>query len=276
MDGSPLLIYHHLPKSGGISLRVVVRENFAPGEVAELYDEVAALHSHGAATGMPVDEQAWYRNWYRSLADEERRRIKCVASHTANQLIPALDRPFRAFCLLRDPVEHVWSLYHYVQYLAEREGSRGRGAESGRELTRRGWKLADIYRELGDGNPASSALHDRFRGFFNGQARSIRSPWEDQSALAYWAGIPGHGEGLRDAVFEILDRHYVVGVHEQYARSLQRFAAAFGWTHLEAPHLNRSAPRARPDPETRALIETYNGIDADLHAYFYAEMAGPG
>lgn len=272
MPDTPLLIYHHLPKSGGTSLLAVMRENYEPSEVAELYGDVAELHSESAESGKLADEGGWYGAWYESLTVEERGRIRCVASHTANQLMPALEQPFRAFCMLRDPVEHVWSLYHFLRRLGRQEGSRGRGAESGREFERRGWDLADLYRELGGGGPRSSALHDRFRGFFNGQARSILAPWRNPSKLEYWAGVPDRGAALRDRAHEILDRHYVVGVKEQFDRSLKRFAVAFKWDRLSASHLNRSEPRGRPDPETRSLILAHNQIDAELHAHFFGAV----
>jgi hypothetical protein len=270
-----LLIYHHLPKSGGTSLRAVVKENYGPGEVVELYSQVAKLHSKSAASGTTADEAGWYRAWYESLTRDELERLRCVSSHTANQLMPVLDRPFRAFCMLRDPVEHVWSLYHYVLELAERGEKQGRGALSGRELKRLGWSLTDVYRELGGGGPGHSTVHDRLGGFFNGQARSILAPWIKQSQLEYWRGPTKGASRMRNRALEILSRHYVVGVHERYDRSLENFAAAFGWRHVDAPHLNRSSERARPDAQTRAAILAHNQIDDELHARFAAELARP-
>lgn len=275
MSDAPLLIYHHLPKTGGTSLLSVVKENYGPGEVAELYRDVAKLHSEAAAEGGIPDDTEWYRDWYGSLPEAERDRIRCVASHTAQHLMPSLGRPFRAFCLMRDPVERVWSQYHFLRRLSAKEGKRGRGAVTGQEIEQRGWELADIYRELGGGGPRTSKLHEQFKGFFNGQTRSILAPWRDQSKLEYWAGVPEQGDALRVRALEILELHYVVGVQEQFERSLERFAAELGWQRLSVPRLNSeaTATRGRPDAETRSLILAHNQIDAQLHARFAEQVA---
>jgi hypothetical protein len=78
---------------------------------------------------------------------------------------------------------------------------------------------------------------------------------------------------MRNRVVEILSRHYVVGVHERYDRSLTSFAAAFGRRHVDAPHPNRNSERARPDAQTLAAILAHNQIDTELHARFSAELA---
>lgn len=270
MPDPPLLIYHHLPKSGGTSLRAVVLDNYGPGEVAEIYGGADRAYREGLEAGKPTDFTDWYRDWYESLPDEERSKLKCVASHGANRLMPALERPFRAFSLLRDPAERVWSLYHFLRQFGRVDRDAGRGTEIGREILDREWGLTDIYLNIGGKGPGDSKLDGMFRGFFNGQARNILAPWGDESRMRYWAGTPHRGYDLRDEALEILNRHYVVGVHEHFDRSLERFAAAFGWNRLRVPQLNRSRPRSQLDPETRALILEHNQIDAELHAHFCA------
>jgi hypothetical protein len=135
-------------------------------------------------------------------------------------------------------------------------------------LKRRGWSLVDLYGRLGGGGPEDSTLHDRFHGFFNGQTRSVLSPWVRHSELEYWRGIPPAGAMLRDRALEILQRHYVVGTHERYGSSLRRLGDAFGWSDISPPHLRQSPPRGEPDEQTRAAILDNNRIDAELHGYF--------
>ena len=279
MSGAPLLIHHHLPKTGGTSLRAVVRESYGPGEVAELYRPLRRARIAALSAGRPFDRAAWYRDWYRGLSAEQRARIRCVASHTSNDLAPALDVPWRAFCVLRDPVERVWSLYRFsVDVLArsaEPSAELRPGVAAGRTIVREGWSLADLYRELGGGGPRSSPLHGRFAQFFNGQARSVLGPWRDPAELEYWPGLPARGAELEQVAGALLAERYLVGVYERFDSSLRRFADSFGWGPVSVPHLNRSGPREPLDPATRGLVLSFNRLDASLHARFGAAAADP-
>lgn len=140
-----------------------------------------------------------------------------------------LEQPPQALFLLVDPVERVFSLHH----------------ERREEFEREDWGLADVYRELGGGAPRSSELHERFKGFFNGQARAVIAPWRDESKLEFWAGIPEQGALLRDRALEILEREHTLEV---------------------APQRGDSASRL--DAETRSLILAHNQLDAELYAHF--------
>ncbi len=259
-----LLIHHHQLRTGGASVAAVARDNYAADEVVDLDEAPHVDRIEASRAGRSFDPATWYRKWHDELSDEERQRIKCVMSHDANFLAPELRGPWRAFCLLRDPVERVSSLFHLW-----REATPGPGAE----LQRRGWDLADIYRELGGGAPSSSELHESCRDFFNGQARSVVAPWQDAAKLGYWAGLPESAVEMRNQALDLLTRHYVVGVQEQLNRSIERFAAAFDWERLWVPRLNTACRRKEQDAETRALILAHNQVDAELHAHFSAAVA---
>jgi hypothetical protein len=264
MAEPPLLIHHHQLRTGGASVAAVARDNYAADEVVDLDEASRVDRIEASRAGRSFDPATWYREWHDELSDEERQRIKCVMSHDANFLAPELQGPWRAFCLLRDPVERVSSLFHLW-----REATPGPGAE----LQRRGWDLADIYRELGGGAPSSSELHESFRDFFNGQARGVVAPWQDAAKLGYWAGLPESAVEMRNQALDLLTRHYVVGVQEQLNRSIERLAAAFDWERLWVPQLNTACRRKEPDAETRALILAHNQVDAELHAHFSAAVA---
>jgi hypothetical protein len=265
---APLLIYHHLPRTGGTSLLAVVLDNYPPGAVRKVYGGTTGTVEEGA-----FDSVDTYRDWYESLP--KRPATKCIASHNANLLMPTLNQPFRALCLLRDPAERVWSLYHGLKQVAHMTRRSSPGIERGREIIRRGWGVADIYRELAGGDSARSPLHDRFQIFFNDQTRRILTPWQDTSTLAYSPGGQRADTRFRDDALEILNRHYLVGTTEQYETSLARFAAAFGWNRLDAKRIDRSVGRRPLDAETRSLILAHNQLDKELHAHF-TRMIGQG
>ena len=260
----PLLIHHHIPKTAGSSLRRVLVENYTGEELVELYDR---------------DPREWWRDHYTQLAPERRERIRCVGGHAAQLLIPLVDdRPVRAFCLLRDPVERVASLYDFMQSLvAHRARPSWRGApqrwlsellaERIRELD---WTLADIYRELGGEGPRTSELHALFLPFFNGAARHLaRASHEPPTYLPFVAEDCAELEAARTRVRGVLSSTYVAGTQDHFSRSVRLFADWFGWSRAFVPRVNTS--RTRPerrevDAETRSLILAHNRLDAEVHA----------
>lgn len=260
----PLLIHHHLAKTGGTSLRAVIDANHREGEVAALYGP--PLPPDG-----PIAKR--YAAWWHGLDATQRDRLRCVGSHTAHHLMPLLDRPFLAFCLLRDPVTRAASLFAYARWRASRDDD-ARIARIGREIHRLGWSLADIFRELGGGHAGRSDRHELFAPFFNHQARQILAPWS-KARLAYWAGMPDAATALRTEAREILRRHYCVGAAEHFERSVELFAERFGWRKLPSPVLNvqHEGGRRTLDARTRALVLDHNAIDAELHAHHAALVA---
>src|SRR5882762_4182849 len=155
-----MLLFHHITKTAGTSLLAVIRKNYGADELHEFYGETD-------------DPAALWRTWFRSLSAQARRALRCVASHTAQFLIPVLLEEgveFKVITLLRDPVERCISLYYFTRELAA-QNEQGLGGFTGRALLEQNWSLDDIYRTLGGGAPGTSPLHGKFPAFFNGQTR---------------------------------------------------------------------------------------------------------
>lgn len=90
-----MLIFHHIAKTAGSSLLEILRRNYQPHELLELY-------------GPNRDSVDWYQTFYNSLTSTKKASIKCITAHTAHFIMPVLaklEQPFRVFCLLRDPVD---------------------------------------------------------------------------------------------------------------------------------------------------------------------------
>ncbi len=259
-----LVIFQHMPKTAGTSLRKAMLANYARGEAELLY------RGNEQTEAPPPRVPAEYREWYRTLDPERRERMRLVASHSANCLTRFVDRPFRVVSLLRDPVDRVASLYSFFKWQATRDDRPAWERDVGDELVRRNWSLADIYLNLGGGGPSSSPMH-AFTEFFNGQTRSVLKPWDEGDALGYWVGQPDEAVGLKERALDLLTRQYVVGVQERYEQSLQLFASSFGWDNLAVHRLNVREPEPL-DPETRELVAAHNEIDAELHAHFEAAV----
>jgi hypothetical protein len=260
-----LAVFHHFPKTAGTSLLRLLRENYGPDELLELYkhDELA-VHDWS------------FRKLLNSLSDAERAKIRCLAGHSVQYAIPVLEQPFRAFTLVRDPVDRVVSTFHY---LIGTPTVKGRGQTVAESIRERGWTLADIFRTFGGRQWSSIEPEEKiFLPLFNGHVRSILGPHRRVPRLDLGeAGAPEEGR-VREKLEEILGRYYVLGTVDDYEASLERFAGVFGWTKLPVHRERVTAERPgldELDDELVELIRTYNSLDAELHRIAVAQLSQP-
>jgi len=121
----PLVVLDHIPKSAGVAMRQVARANYGPGEFVTLEREVAGISAQRRDPEGGVRRMREFHEYYGALPPERRARIRCVAGYGAPLVIPSVtDRPVRAFCMLRDPVEYVLSYYLFQRWRAEQAGDR--------------------------------------------------------------------------------------------------------------------------------------------------------
>ncbi|OQY47853.1 MAG: hypothetical protein DRR08_26675 [Candidatus Parabeggiatoa sp. nov. 2] len=259
-----MLIFHHIGKTAGTSLRNLLKRNYQPHELLELY---------GPNRGS-VD---WYRNFYHSLSATQKSSTKCIAAHSAHFIIPVLqgfqnatlENPanirFQAFCLLRDPVDRIISWYYFARTVANKD--KGGSGQVGRILNQFNWKIEDIYLNLGSGDETTSEQHKLFRHFFNGQARTILAPHISTEGLKY-IYEPISDNLYEDKLWAILQNYYTVGTQEHYQESVKYFAHQFGWKDLVYVKENMTPARPKlselPD-DVIALIRAYNDLDTKLH-----------
>jgi len=262
-----MLIFHHIGKTAGTSLRTLLKKNYQPHELVELY---------GPNRGS-ID---WYRDFFHSLSTHQKSAIKCIAAHTAHFIIPVLEEEqrsfdrnagfensatirFQVFCLLRDPVDRMISWYHFAKSVADADP--GGSGQVGRVLKQLNWKLEDIYLNLGGGDESTSERHWLFRHFFNGQARTLLAPHVSTRSLGYVDGVERF---YQQKLKNILQNYYVVGTTEHYQQSIEDFAHRFGWKHLDCVTENVTPVRPKvtelPE-EVITLVRAYNGLDMELH-----------
>ena len=106
------LLFIHIPKAAGGTLRQIIARNFHKSEV---------LHVHGS--DQPV----------RDLDDAGRRRLKAIMGHWRYGLHELLPQPTTYVTLLREPVDRIVSMYYYI--LREpRHRLHERVAQGGMEL----------------------------------------------------------------------------------------------------------------------------------------------
>lgn len=282
----PLLIHTHIPKTGGTTLHQLISANYQPNEVIHTESlEVAPASAPVAGSSNPHSRLALaWREYYSSLPPEEKRRVRCFSGHQAPLLIDAIrDRPLRAFCMLREPVDRVVSSYLFWIWAADRLPPADPSVQILAAMRKRGWGLGDLYRELGGSSAHLAKLEELderavaalLLTFFNGQTRHLRladageMPLDtDNTAL----------RGYRDRAVATLSETYVVGTQDRFSQSLRLFADSFGWRTLFEPRANEGRLRggrreAEISDETLSLIRSYNQVDVELHAVYSDRLA---
>lgn len=98
----PIVVFNHIPKTAGTTLRFILTQNYHPDEMlfVDNYDQLPAMRE--------------------VLNDAERRRkLKLVYGHAAYAFAMEYKGPVQLVTFLRDPFERLVSHYHYSQRVVE-------------------------------------------------------------------------------------------------------------------------------------------------------------
>lgn len=256
MDVQRLVIFHHIPKAAGTSLLSLLRQNYPDGELLELY---------GRGGPPPPVNPAGFTKLLQEIGPAEWEKVRCIAGHSANFAIPVIEQPYELFSLIRDPVDRVISLFHYLR---ERPEWDGVGGLAGSLIRENDWSLADILRRFEGELPIEEGDHQVFANFFNGQTRAILSAHFPVDRRIPMEGRPAVHTEFEPVLDRVLSDHYVLGPADRYAESVKRFASEFGWKHTPVTHVNVTAGRpaaADLPPELVELIRDSNAVDQDLY-----------
>jgi hypothetical protein len=250
-----VVLFHHIPKTAGSSLRVLMRENL--GGLAHVREPFPISHR-------PSPElQTWYRTMHASLPPDRRRSLVCVTGHGANYLLDEIEAPVEALTVLREPVDFAISWFHFHR----RTSHPDRAAHLP--------TLESVYERLSGATPGGKGLATRSTPYFNGQARSLLAPHHDVSALALSDGPPPDADLWRERLFELVEARYWVGLREHFAEFAGAVAERYGWrafVPLEKVNPSRPAVEELPDA-TRATIRAHNWLDVELHARYARAVA---
>jgi len=251
----PLFVFLHNPRTGGTSLREVIKETSKElgrasrdrqlAEAAELQDSTAYEFSR-----MPIAPPTVYEDSgdFQAIATSPflTPNIRfLLQGHLRFGVHEQLARECWYLTLVRDPVERVASLYHWFR---ERE----RAAPSGNPLRQ---QLLNL--------PLKQVLEKGiWKEFSNGQTRRI-------------AGMdPRYGDNHNQLIKQALDnieRYFIfVGTQERYEESLRVLSSLFSWPEV-ASRRSRARGIAREtdteDADTIALIHELNILDDRLFRY---------
>ena len=234
LEASPTVIFTHLGKTGGATLRRVVPHNFPGSRVMSLRNPPSA--PNGFLSTTPIEDFA-------RLPEGDRERPRFIMAHMMFGLHEFVPRPSTYITLFRDPVSRVISGYKNALY------SPGHRFH---EMVMAGkMDLADYVR-------SGLALE-----MDNSQTRAIAAD----------ATTP-YGEcsqEMLDRAKRNIDEHYAaVGIAERLDETLTTFGYVFGWRRLHYVLANvtpNKIPRSSVPVEMIELIKQQNRFDIELYEY---------
>ena len=232
-DAQPSVIFLHIGKTAGTTLRQILRKQYSPAETL-------LIRSRPLRAERPEDRPTRESTigYFASLPEIERGRASLILGHTIFGIHRYVPRPATYFTLLRDPVALTISQYNYV---ARNPKHPLHGAASYRSL--------EAYVTSGVTLEAD-----------NSQTRAIAGDTTTPFG------------GCTDAMLELakanIEEHFsVVGAVERFDESLLLLQRAFGWSR---PYYVRANVTGKKEPvaaEVRELIRSQNRIDLALYAW---------
>jgi hypothetical protein len=230
------VIFLHIGKTGGMTLRSVLGRQFPRGQVMV----VRTRDRRPSGSRLRREETI---GQFASLPESERARPRLIEGHVIFGIHEFVPRPSTYITLLRNPVALTISQYNFV--------SRRPGHWLHDELVSSGMSL-DAYVDSG-----LSLETD------NSQTRAISG---DTSA-----GFGECTEGMLDVAKSNIEEHFAVaGLTERFDETLVLLRQAFGWTRLwyvpanVAPKASGSGPISA---ETRRRIADRNRFDMELYRW---------
>jgi hypothetical protein len=242
----PLLVLLHIPKTAGMTLAGILQyqygDAFSGGVGESRYLPDARRMPNVFSRPQHVEDRL------RALG--KKGTVRALSGHLTYGWADSLPANARWVTVLRDPVERTLSQYYYfVEPPPRRSGRPGAGMVPP-------WLPP----------PSSSLTLDEAlaeRGYIppNLQTRmlcGLRSPYDP---------LP---DGALDRAKANLERFAYVGTTERFTEFLALLDLELGWTTIAYRRSNANPKRPRREdlpPETLALVEERNALDAELYAH---------
>jgi hypothetical protein len=242
--GGGALLYLHIPKAAGTSVRKALGRAYDRRERAYVYNSRSVW---GAVTAARLAD----------LPEEQRRRLRLVFGHFHYGIHEVIPRPAAYVAVLRHPLERVISLYHHRRrdsrkhrLLDPRRFRAGRPAQLERELFRRYGATIEEW-----------VFERRALEVDNGMVRLIAA-----RPRVPFGQCP---DDLLAEALEHVDRHFAaLLVQEDMAASVGVLERLVGrpLSRLGQDNVNRARPPiADVDPNVRDRIAELNRLDTRLY-----------
>lgn len=233
-DSAPVLLFMHIPKTAGTSLRGALEPAYSAGERLYLYP---AADLAGA-----VEPRE-----FAQLPPPQRRRLRFIMGHFAWGIHESVPGPCRYVTMLRDPVDRVASLYYHFRYITP-------AAEQGPAATDR-----DMIRDVG--MTLEEWVFDAMRpAADNGMVRQIVG-----GKLPTFGNCPD--SLLTEALRHINQQFAAVLIRGRMGPSLEILSRLTGRPLRSSGRANvndKREPLADIDPAVRKRIRELNSLDDRL------------
>jgi hypothetical protein len=226
-----VLIFQHIPKTGGITLSLLLLEHFARRRVFHV--------RHPQHPGAPIFGGVWGTlEEFASLSEEERSRFSCIVGHMPFGIHQHIPRQAKYLTVLRDPVERILSQHGQYNRMIKN------GEIEGRQLL--------SLQEYLDLKP--SALN-------NHQTRFLLAERYDGKT---------HEERFELAKRTIRDHFLLVGILERFEETVLLLNRQMDWTLVPYRRENVGSlktPISEVPSRFVDLIVERNRLDFRIYAY---------
>jgi hypothetical protein len=269
MSASPVLLFLHIPKTGGSTLKSCISqalpklkaeeqsssETKAMGRLARFYKHGIFYYPSGFYLDPEPCDAALYGRQLHAAS------LRAVIGHFSYGLHQHISRRCRYVTFLRDPVERVLSLYYH---------------QKANKILRESVTLSRFATEMSvaDWNAQLGSWYAERPAFGENEIRHASRLMARNDQTRRIAGCHA-GDRISDKAMlararENLARFLFVGINEKFDESLMLLASTLGWNSLPNyfPRLINKV-KASSTREAAALeaVRSANELDTELYAY---------
>lgn len=225
-----VVIFLHIPKTAGTTLRYVIQYQYKPSAIYELYGP-SATHSER------LEE-------FKRLSDARKAEIKIVNAHLGFGLHEFLPQSCTYITFLRNPVDRVVSMYYYFQRT---------GNNYVQNLT-----LKEFIQTYG-------GARDNMTKYLSGEKLKIQLN-DPNNEIDYQCS----SESLETAKSNLKKHFKIIGLAERFDESLIILKNKLGWKVplYDKNNVSKNRPSTKEvSKDTLNLIEKFNEFDIQLYEY---------
>ncbi|MGL5835462.1 MAG: sulfotransferase family 2 domain-containing protein [Waterburya sp.] len=243
MPEDSLVIFTHIPKTAGTSLRHIIQSQFQPQQVFEFYH----LKTQPPKVRKGIEK-------YNQLTEAQKKAIKFISGHVGFGLHEFLPRPCSYITVLRDPVERVVSYYYHL-------------LQKQNNLVK--------HKTLPEFIQTYGGVHNSMSCYLSGL--TLKSQLQD-SSIDLNSQQFSH-ETLKIAKANLQQHFKLVGLVERFDETCILLRKILGW-NLTSFYVKKNVTKHRNliaelPQDTLELIYKFNELDIQLYTYAqenFAEM----